>query len=329
MVKKDTNLSPSTKKDVIKKVKSTLAKEGVKLKGIELAKGSSAKKPLKVINPLTSRKVAKDGPTFKKLVEEGYKFVPVKKSNREFIAGIMVPPKAVVTKVAKQNNMKPETLQSIVKSRISNFASSIFGSPAPPQEPNVRQMQNQRNALAEKPRLNQAERKEMQQLNRNINQVTQLNRAENQLVNMRPRNNQVREAINEVRETRNEVPVNENKLKTVLGNAEEVVIKANENTLTERKNAETVKAQNVAPPEPVQKTNINAQPNLVNVGNNGIKVGKNNNNSTGTRNVFAGAAPVASPIGPVRPIGEKYVNAEKNAKKFDKTLGETLAKIIM
>jgi len=38
--------------------------------------------------------------------------------------------------------------------------------PAPSPEPNLRPMQNQRNELAEKPRLNEAERKEMNVLNR-------------------------------------------------------------------------------------------------------------------------------------------------------------------
>ncbi|MGA0999761.1 MAG: hypothetical protein ACO3RQ_09505, partial [Litorivicinaceae bacterium] len=159
-----------------------------------------------------------------------------------------------------------------------------------------------------------AERKQMNVLNRNINQVAQLNRAENQLVNARPRNNQVREAINEVRETRNEVPVNQNKLKTVLGNAEQAVIKTNETVPVE-------KQPNIV------KTKINAKPNLANVKNNGVRVGKTNNN-TGIRNVATGAAPITSPVGPARPIGEKTVNGEKEAKNFDRTLGEALAKIV-
>ncbi|MGA0121004.1 MAG: hypothetical protein ACO3HJ_06065, partial [Methylophilaceae bacterium] len=200
------NIPASAKREAIKKVKKTLAKEGIKLKDIKLAKGKAPKKPLKVVNPLTGRKMAKDGPTFKKLIEEGYKFVPVKKANRELIAGVLMPPKTVIENVAKQNNIKPETLQAAVTSRVTNFASGIFGGAPATAPPNLRQMQNQRNELAEKPRLNEAERKEMVVLNRNINQMTQLNRAENQLVNVRPRNNQVREAINEVRETRNEVP---------------------------------------------------------------------------------------------------------------------------
>jgi len=197
--------------------------------------------------------------------------------------------------------------------------------PAPSPEPNLRPMQNQRNELAEKPRLNEAERKEMNVLNRNINQVTQLNRVENKLVNVRPRNNEVREAINEVRFAKSVVPVRENKLQTVLGNAEEVVVKANENMLTERKNAGPVNVPNVAPPAP--KTKINARPNLANVRNNGVRVGKTNN-ATGTRNVTGGAVPIASPVGPVRPIGERTVNGEKEAKNFDRTLGEALAKIV-
>jgi regulator of replication initiation timing len=257
----------------------------------------------------------KDGPTFKKLIEEGYKFVPVKKANRQLIAGVLVPPTSVIEKVAKQNNIKPETLQAAVTSRVTNFASGIFGGAAPATAPpNLRQMQNQRNELAEKPRLNEAERKQMNVLNRNINQVAQLNRAENQLVNARPRNNQVREAINEVRETRNEVPVKQNKLKTVLGNAEQVVFKTNETVPVEKQ------------PE-VVKTKINAKPNLANVRNNGVRVGKTNNN-TGTRNAAAGAVPITSPVGPARPIGEKTINGEKEAKNFDRTLGEALAKIV-
>ena len=309
------NVPATAKREAIKKVKKTLAKEGIKLENIKLAKGKAPKKPLKVVNPLTSRKMDKDGPTFKKLIEEGYKFVPVKKANRQLIAGVLVPPTSVIEKVAKQNNIKPETLQAAVTSRVTNFASGIFGGAAPATAPpNLRQMQNQRNELAEKPRLNEAERKEMNVLNRNINQVAQLNRAENQLVNVRPRNNQVREAINEVRETRNEVPVNQNKLKTVLGNAEQAVIKTNETVPVE-------KQPNII------KTKINAKPNLANVKNNGVRVGKTNNN-TGIRNVATGAVPIASPVGPARPIGEKTVNGEKEAKNFDRTLGEALAKIV-
>jgi hypothetical protein len=309
------NVPATAKREAIKKVKKTLAKEGIKLENIKLAKGKAPKKPLKVVNPLTSRKMDKDGPTFKKLIEEGYKFVPVKKANRQLIAGVLVPPTSVIEKVAKQNNIKPETLQAAVTSRVTNFASGIFGGAAPATAPpNLRQMQNQRNELAEKPRLNEAERKQMNVLNRNINQVAQLNRAENQLVNARPRNNQVREAINEVRETRNEVPVKQNKLKTVLGNAEQVVFKTNETVPVEKQ------------PE-VVKTKINAKPNLANVRNNGVRVGKTNNN-TGTRNAAAGAVPITSPVGPARPIGEKTINGEKEAKNFDRTLGEALAKIV-
>ena len=326
------NVPATAKREAIKKVKKTLAKEGIKLENIKLVKGKAPKKPLKVVNPLTSRKMVKDGPTFKKLIEEGYKFVPVKKANRQMIAGVLVPPKSVIEKVAKENKIPTENVRQVVANRVANIASGIFGgaavavqAQAQAPEPNLRQMQNQRNELAEKPRLNEAERKEMVVLNRNINQVAQLNRVENQLVNVRPRNNEVREAINEVRETRNEVPVNQNKLKTVLGNAEQVVIKANENTLTQRKNAEPVNVPNVAPPAP--RTKINAKPNLANVRNNGVRVGKTNNN-TGTRNVTGGAVPIASPVGPARPIGEKTVNGEKEAKNFDRTLGEALAKIV-
>ena len=309
------NIPATAKREAIQKVKKSLAKEGIKLENIKLVKGKAPKKPLKVVNPLTSRKMDKDGPTFKKLIEEGYKFVPVKKANRQLIAGVLVPPKSVIEKIAKENQIRPQTLQAAVTSRVTNFASGIFGGAAPATAPpNLRQMQNQRNELAEKPRLNEAEKKEMVVLNRNINQVAQLNRAENQLVNARPRNNQVREAINEVRETRNEVPVNQNKLKTVLGNAEQAVIKTNETVPVE-------KQPNIV------KTKINARPNLANVRNNGVRVGKTNNN-TGTRNAAAGAAPIASPVGPARPIGEKTVNGEKEAKNFDRTLGEALAKIV-
>ena len=308
------NIPATAKREAIQKVKKTLAKEGIKLENIKLAKGKAPKKPLKVVNPLTSRKMDKDGPTFKKLIEEGYKFVPVKKANRQMIAGVLVPPKSVIEKVAKENQVRPQTLQAAVTTRVANIASGIFGGAAPVSAPpNLRQMQNQRNELAEKPRLNEAERKEMNALNRNINQVTQLNRAENRLENTRPRNNQVREAINEVRETRNEVPVNENKLKTVLGNAEQVVVKTNETV-------PVVKQVEVA------KTKINAKPNLANVKNNGIRVGKTNNN-TGTRNAAAGVAPITSPTG-VKPIGEKFINSEKEARNFDRTLGEALAKIV-
>ena len=327
------NIPASAKRKAVEKVKKTLAKEGIKLKDIKLAKGKAPKKPLKVINPLTSRKMDKDGPTFKKLLDEGYKFVPVKKANREMIAGVMVPPKSVIDKVAKENNIPAENARKVVATRVANIASGIFGgaavaapvaAPAPAPEPNLRQMQNQRNELAEKPRLNEAERNEMNVLNRNINQVTQLNRVENKLVNVRPRNNEVREAINEVRFAKSVVPVRENKLQTVLGNAEEVIVKANENTLTERKNEEPVNVPNVAPPAP--KTKINARPNLANVRNNGVRVGKTNN--TGTRNVAAGAVPIVSPVGPARPLGEKTVNGEKEARNFDRTLGEALAKIV-
>jgi len=326
------NIPATAKREAIQKVKKTLAKEGIKLENIKLAKGKAPKKPLKVINPLTSRKMDKDGPTFKKLIEEGYKFVPVKKANRQMIAGVLVPPTSVIEKVAKENKTPTENVRQVVATRVANIASGIFGgaavaaqTPAPSPEPNLRQMQNQRNELAEKPRLNEAERKEMNVLNRNINQVTQLNRVENKLVNVRPRNNEVREAINEVRFAKSVVPVRENKLQTVLGNAEEVVVKANENMLTERKNAGPVNVPNVAPPAP--KTKINARPNLANVRNNGVRVGKTNN-ATGTRNVTGGAVPIASPVGPVRPIGERTVNGEKEAKNFDRTLGEALAKIV-
>ena len=331
------NVPASAKREAIKKVKKTLAKEGIKLKDIKLAKGKAPKKPLKVINPLTSRRIIKDGPTFKNLIVQGYKFVSVKKANRQMIAGVMVPPKNAIESFAKENKVPEENVRQVVATRVANIASGIFGgaavaeapvaapAPAPAPEPNLRQMQNRRNVLAEKPRLSEVERNQMNVLNRNINQVTQLNRVENKLVNVRPRNNEVREAINEVRFAKSVVPVRENKLQTVLGNAEEVIVKANENTLTERKNAEPANVPNVAPPAP--KTKINARPNLANVRNNGVRVG-NTNNVTGTRNVAAGAVPIASPVGPARPIGNKTENGEKEAKNFDKTLGETLAKIV-
>ena len=324
------NIPASAKRKAVEKVKKTLAKEGIKLKDIKLAKGKAPKKPLKVVNPITSRKMDKDGPTFKKLIEEGYKFVPVKKANRQMIAGVLVPPASVIEKVAKENKTPTENVRQVVATRVANIASGIFGGAAaatqtPAPEPNLRQMQNQRNELAEKPRLNEAERKEMNVLNRNINQVTQLNRVENNLMNVRPRNNEVREAINEVRFAKSVIPVRENKLQTVLGNAEEVVVKANENILTERKNAEPVNVPNVAPPAP--KTKINARPNLANVRNNGIRTG-NTNNVTGTRTVTSGAAPLVAPVGNVRPLGNKTENGEKEARNFDKTLGEALAKIV-
>jgi len=326
------NIPATAKREAIKKVKKTLAKEGIKLENIKLAKGKAPKKPLKVVNPITSRKMDKDGPTFKKLIEEGYKFVPVKKANRQMIAGVLVPPASVIEKVAKENKTPTENVRQVVATRVANIASGIFGgaavaaqAPAPSPEPNLRQMQNQRNELAEKPRLNEAERKEMNVLNRNINQVTQLNRVENKLMNVRPRNNEVREAINEVRFAKGVVPVRENKLQTVLGNAEEVIVKANENMLTERKNEEPVNVPNVAPPAP--KTKINARPNLANVRNNGVRVGKTNNN-TGTRNVTTGAVPIASPVGPARPVGERTVNGEKEAKNFDRTLERLWQKLL-
>ena len=326
------NVPATAKREAIKKVKKTLAKEGIKLENIKLAKGKAPKKPLKVVNPLTSRKMVKDGPTFKKLIEEGYKFVPVKKANRQMIAGVLVPPKNVIESFAKENKVPEENIRQVVTTRVANIASGIFGGApvtAPNREPNrvpnLRQMQMQRNVLAEKPRLNEAERKEMNVLNRNINQVTNLNRVENNLMKVRPRNNEVREAINEVRFAKSVIPVRENKLQTVLGNAEEVVVKANENILTERKNAEPVNVPNVAPPAP--KTKINARPNLANVRNNGIRTG-NTNNVTGTRNVTSGAAPLVAPVGNVRPLGNKTENGEKEARNFDKTLGEALAKIV-
>ena len=324
------NIPASAKRKAVEKVKKTLAKEGIKLKDIKLAKGKAPKKPLKVVNPLTSRKMDKDGPTFKKLIEEGYKFVPVKKANRELIAGVLVPPKSVIEKFAKENKTPTENVRQVVATRVANIASGIFGGAAvatqtPAPEPNLRQMQNQRNELAEKPRLNEAERKEMNVLNRNINQVTQLNRVENNLMKVRPRNNEVREAINEVRFAKSVIPVRENKLQTVLGNAEEVVVKANENNLTESKPREPRPEGEKA--EPTPKTKINARPNLANVRNNGIRTG-NTNNVTGTRNVTSGAAPLVAPVGNVRPLGNKTENGEKEARNFDKTLGEALAKIV-
>ena len=328
------NVPATAKREAIKKVKKTLAKEGIKLENIKLAKGKAPKKPLKVVNPITSRKMDKDGPTFKKLIEEGYKFVPVKKANRQMIAGVLVPPASVIEKVAKENKTPTENVRQVVATRVANIASGIFGGAPvtapnrePNQGPNLRQMQNQRNVLAEKPRLNEAERKEMNVLNRNINQVTKLNRVENQLNNIRPRNNQVREAINEVTQTRNNVPVTENKFKAVIGNAEEVVIKANENVLTQRENREPRPEAVKAEPTPKTKINVNANRNRVNVGNNRMGVAKNNGNLA-TRNTTSGAAPPVAPVGNVRPIGNKTENGEKEAKNFDRTLGEALSKIV-
>jgi hypothetical protein len=187
------NIPASAKREAIKKVKKTLAKEGIKLKDIKLAKGKAPKKPLKVVNPLTGRKMAKDGPTFKKLIEQGFKFISVKKANRQMIAGVLVPPKNAIESFAKENKVPVENVRQVVATRVANIASGIFGGAPvtapnrePNREPNLRQMQMQRNVLAEKPRLNEAERKEMNVLNRNINQVTNLNRVENQLKNIRP-----------------------------------------------------------------------------------------------------------------------------------------------
>ena len=327
------NIPASAKREAIKKVKKTLAKEGIKLKDIKLAKGKAPKKPLKVVNPLTGRKMAKDGPTFKKLIEQGFKFISVKKANRQMIAGVLVPPKNAIESFAKENKVPVENVRQVVATRVANIASGIFGGAPvtapnrePNREPNLRQMQMQRNVLAEKPRLNEAERNEMNVLNRNINQVTNLNRVENKLNNIRPVTAEVRENIGAVRETRAEVPVAENKFKAVIGNAEEVVIKTNENTLTERKNAEPAVVPNVAPPAPKTKINVNANSNRVNVGNNSTRIAKNNGNLA-TRNVTSGAAPLA-PVGSTRPIGNKTENGEKEAKNFDKTLGEALAKIV-
>jgi hypothetical protein len=327
------NIPASAKRKAVEKVKKTLAKEGIKLKDIKLAKGKAPKKPLKVVNPLTGRKMAKDGPTFKKLIEQGFKFISVKKANRQMIAGVLVPPKNAIESFAKENKVPVENVRQVVATRVANIASGIFGGAPvtapnrePNREPNLRQMQMQRNVLAEKPRLNEAERKEMNVLNRNINQVTKLNRVENKLVNVRPRNNEVREAINEVAQTRNNVPVAENKLQTVLGNAEQVVIKANENTLVERNNTNVpTNVKNVAPPVP--KTKMNAGPNLANVGNNGLRVGAPNK-SIPIKNVLIGAVAAVSPKGNINPIGEKTINNGKEAKNFDKTLGEALTKIV-
>ena len=328
------NVPATAKREAIKKVKKTLAKEGIKLENIKLAKGKAPKKPLKVVNPLTSRKMVKDGPTFKKLIEQGFKFISVKKANRQMIAGVLVPPKNAIESFAKENKVPEENVRQVVATRVANIASGIFGGAPvtapnrePNQGPNLRQMQNQRNVLAEKPRLNEAERKEMNVLNRNINQVTKLNRVENQLNNIRPRNNQVREAINEVTQTRNNVPVAENKFKAVIGNAEEVVIKANENVLTQRENREPRPEAVKAEPTPKTKINVNANSNRVNVGNNRMGVAKNNGNLA-TRNATSGAAPLVAPVGNVRPIGNKTKNGEKEAKNFDRTLGEALSKIV-
>ena len=328
------NIPASAKRKAVEKVKKTLAKEGIKLKDIKLAKGKAPKKPLKVVNPLTGRKMAKDGPTFKKLIEQGFKFISVKKANRQMIAGVLVPPKNAIESFAKENKVPEENVRQVVATRVANIASGIFGGAPvtapnrePNQGPNLRQMQNQRNVLAEKPRLNEAERKEMNVLNRNINQVTNLNRVENKLNNIRPVTPEVRENIGVVREARAEVPVAENKFKAVIGNAEKVVIKANENVLTQRENREPRPEAVKAEPTPKTKINVNASRNRVNVGNNRMGVAKNNGNLA-TRNATSGAAPLVAPVGNVRPIGNKTKNGEKEAKNFDRTLGEALSKIV-
>jgi len=324
------NIPASAKREAIKKVKKTLAKEGIKLKDIKLAKGKAPKKPLKVVNPLTGRRIIKDGPMFKKLIVQGYKFISVKKANRQMIAGVMVPPKNAIEIFAKENKVPEENVRQVVATRVANIASGIFGGtpvPSPNQVPNLRQMQNQRNVRAAKPRLNEAERTQMNVLNRNINQVATLNRVENKLNNIRPRNNEVRETINEVAQTRNNVPVAENKLKTVLGNAEQVVIKANENVLTQRGNREPRPEVAKAEPTPKTKINVNTNSNRVNLGNTSTGIAKNNGNLV-TRNVTSGAAPRVAPVGNARPLGNKTKNKTKEDVNFDKTLGEALTKIV-
>ena len=324
------NIPASAKRKAVKKVKKTLAKEGIKLKDIKLAKGKAPKKPLKVVNPLTGRRIIKDGPMFKKLIVQGYKFISVKKANRQMIAGVMVPPKNAIEIFAKENKVPEENVRQVVATRVANIASGIFGGtpvPSPNQVPNLRQMQNQRNVLAAKPRLNEAERTQMNVLNRNINQVATLNRVENKLNNIRPRNNEVRETINEVAQTRNNVPVAENKLKTVLGNAEQVVIKANENVLTQRGNREPRPEVAKAEPTPKTKINVNTNSNRVNLGNTSTGIAKNNGNLV-TRNVTSGAAPLVAPVGNARPLGNKTKNKTKEDVNFDKTLGEALTKIV-
>jgi len=328
------NIPASAKRKAVEKVKKTLAKEGIKLKDIKLAKGKAPKKPLKVVNPLTGRKMAKDGPTFKKLIEQGFKFISVKKANRQMIAGVLVPPKNAIESFAKENKVPVENVRQVVATRVANIASGIFGGApvtAPNREPNrvpnLRQMQMQRNVLAEKPRLNEAERKEMNVLNRNINQVTNLNRVENQLKNIRPATPEVRENIGAVRETRAEVPVAENKFKAVIGNAEEVVIKANENVLTQRENREPRAEVAKAEPTPKTKINVNTNSNRVNLGNTSTGIAKNNGNLV-TRNVTSGAAPLVAPVGNARHLGNKTKNKTKEDVNFDKTLGEALTKIV-
>ena len=328
------NIPASAKREAIKKVKKTLAKEGIKLKDIKLAKGKAPKKPLKVVNPLTGRRIIKDGPMFKKLIVQGYKFISVKKANRQMIAGVMVPPKNAIEIFAKENKVPEENVRQVVATRVANIASGIFGGTPvtapnrePNREPNLRQMQNQRNVLAAKPRLNEAERTQMNVLNRNINQVTNLNRVENKLKNIRPVTPEVRENIGAVRETRAEVPVAENKFKTVLGNAEQVVINANENVLTQRGNREPRPEVAKAEPTPKTKINVNAGSNRVNLGNTSTGFAKNNGNLV-TRNATLGAAPLVAPVGNARPLGNKTKNKTKEDVNFDKTLGEALTKII-
>ena len=150
---------------------------------------------------------------------------------------------------------------------------------------------------------------------------------ENKLNNIRPVTPEVRENIGAVREARAEVPVAENKFKAVIGNAEEVVIKSNENVLTQRENREPRAEVAKAEPTPKTKINVNANSNRVNVGNNRMGIAKNNV-ALATRNVTSGAAPPMAPVGNVRPIGNKTENKEKEAKNFDRTLGEALSKIV-
>jgi len=326
------NIPASAKREAIEKVKKTLAKEGIKLKDIKLAKGKAPKKPLKVVNPITGRKVVKGGPTFKKLVAQGFKFISVKKANRQMIAGILVPPKNVIERFAKENKVPEENVRQVVANRVANIASGIFGG-TPVQRPNMRQVQNQkqRNALEENERkrrnaLEENERKRRNALEENERKRRNaLLRMEGNLGGISPATSEVRENIGAVRETLAKVPVPENKFKAVIGNAEQVVVKANENVLTQRNNREPRPEGEKA--EPTPQTKINARPKFANVGNNRMGIAENNGNLA-TRNATSGAASPVAPVRNVRPLGNKTESKEQNERNLDRALANALAKIV-
>ena len=315
------NIPASAKREAIEKVKKTLAKEGIKLKDIKLAKGKAPKKPLKVVNPITGRKVVKGGPTFKKLVAQGFKFISVKKANRQMIAGILVPPKNVIERFAKENKVPEENVRQVVANRVANIASGIFGG-TPVQRPNMRQVQNQkqRNALEENERKRRNALEENERKQRNA-----LLRMEGNLGGISPATSEVRENIGAVRETLAKVPVPENKFKAVIGNAEQVVVKANENVLTQRNNREPRPEGEKA--EPTPQTKINARPKFANVGNNRMGIAENNGNLA-TRNATSGAASPVAPVRNVRPLGNKTESKEQNERNLDRALANALAKIV-